>query len=92
MPAASSTATLAGVTDAETEVDRMTRQSLAMSVRSLAGSIAVARNPSDLFRLSRRLAHLAPCLQATACADARAIIDAEQAAQRDYERSLDANR
>jgi len=55
----------------------MTRQSLALDVRATAGRLAVARNPSDLFHL-----------QATACADARAILDAEQAAQRDFEREL----
>jgi hypothetical protein len=66
----------------------MTRQSLALSVRATAGALAVARNPADLFRLARRLARLAPCLESAAYADARATIDAAVAAQRDFNREL----
>lgn len=66
----------------------MNRRALALDVRKAAADLAVARSPSDLFRLVRRLSRLAPCLESAACAEAREILDAELAAQRDYDREL----
>lgn len=66
----------------------MNRRALALDIRDTAADLAVARRPSDLFRLVRRISRLAPCLESAACAEAREILDAESAAQRDYERQL----
>lgn len=66
----------------------MNRRALAIDVRDAAADLAVARRPSDLFRLVRRLSRLVPCLESTACAEAREILDAESAAQREFDRQL----
>jgi hypothetical protein len=55
----------------------MKRQSLAIDLRDTAGQIAVARRPSELFRLARRIELLGTTLAAVAAAEGRRVLEAE---------------
>jgi hypothetical protein len=55
----------------------MKRQALALDLRDTAGQLAVARRPSDLFRLSRRIDRLGTCLAQIAAAEGRRVLEQE---------------
>lgn len=55
----------------------MTRQSIAIDVRDTAAALAIASQPSTLFRLARRLELLALTLVEISTAEGRRVLDAE---------------